>query len=235
MGLPKPLRPEYSTSVPSTGKKIKYNPFTVKEEKILVLASESNDPDEITNGIVNVLQNCISSPSDLRINELALFDIEYLFLKARAKSVGESINLNVTDPDDETFTTTHSINIDRIGIDRTKDHSNVIFIDDTVQVKMRYPDISFFTDGIDMSSLTDSIDTMGRCIETIIAGDEVFERVDMTDEELNEWLEGLTTEQFRRITNFFVTMPRLRHSFTIRNTNTNKDFTITLEGLSDFF
>lgn len=235
MGLPKPLRPEYSTSIPSTGKKIKYNPFTVKEEKILILASESNDPDEITNGIVNVLKNCISSPSDLQIEDLALFDIEFLFLKARAKSVGESIDIRVTDPDDETFTTTHSINIDRIGIDRTKDHSNVIFIDDTVQVKMRYPDISFFTDGVDMSTLTESLDTIGRCIETIISGDEVFERVDMNNEELSEWLEGLTTDQFKRITNFFITMPRLRHSFTVRNTNTNKDFTVKLEGLSDFF
>ena len=126
--LPRPTRPEYSTTIPSTGKKVKYNPFSVKEEKILVLASEGNDTEEITNAIVNVLQNCITSPSDLKIEDLALFDIEYLFLKARAKSVGEAINLRVTDPDDETYTVSHSINIDRIGIDRTQDHSNVIFI-----------------------------------------------------------------------------------------------------------
>ena len=233
--LPKPKRPEYSTTIPSTGKKVKYNPFTVKEEKILILASEGGDPDEITNAIVNVLTNCITSPSDLKIEDLALFDIEYLFLKARAKSVGESIDLNVTDPDDETYTTTHSINIDRIGIDRQKDHSNVIFLTDDIQVKMRYPDISFFTEGVDMSSLTDSIDTIGRCVDSIIVGDEVYERVDMSRDELSEWLEGLTSEQFGRVTNFFVTMPRLRHSFTVKNENTGKDFTITLEGLADFF
>ena len=233
--LPKPTRPEYSTTIPSTGKKVKYNPFTVKEEKILILASEGADPDEITNAIINVLNNCITSPSDLKVEELALFDIEYLFLKARAKSVGESINLNVTDPDDETYTVSHSINIDRIGIDRQKDHSNVIYLTDDLQVKMRYPDISFFTEGIDMSSLTESLTTIGRCIDSIVNGDEVYERVDMSRDEISEWLEGLTTEQFRRITNFFTTMPRLRHSFTLKNENTGKDFTITLEGLADFF
>ncbi len=233
--LPKPTRPEYSTTIPSTGKKVKYNPFTVKEEKILILASEGADPDEITNAIVNVLNNCITSPSDLKVEELALFDIEYLFLKARAKSVGEAINLNVTDPDDETYTVSHSINIDRIGIDRQKDHSNVIYLTDDLQVKMRYPDISFFTEGIDMSSLTESLGTIARCIDSIVSGDEVYERVDMSRDEISEWLEALTTEQFRRITNFFTSMPRLRHSFTLKNENTGKDFTITLEGLSDFF
>ena len=233
--LPKPTRPEYSTTIPSTGKKVKYNPFSVREEKILVLASEGNDPDEITNAIVNVLNNCITSPADLKVDQLALFDIEYLFLKARAKSVGESINLRVTDPDDETFTTTHSINIDRIGIDRNPEHSNVIFINDDTQVKMRYPDISFFTEGIDMSTLTESLVTIGRCIESIIVGEEVYERVDMNEKEIGEWLEALTSEQFRRITSFFTTMPRLRHSFTLKNENTGKDFTVTLEGLADFF
>jgi hypothetical protein len=233
--LPRPTRPEYSTTVPSTGKKVKYNPFSVREEKILVLASEGNDPDEITNAIVNVLQNCITSPSDLKVEQLALFDIEFLFLKARAKSVGESINLKVTDPDDETYTVSHSINIDRIGIDRTKDHSNVIFIDDDMQVKMKYPDISFFTEGVDMSTLTESLETISRCIDSIISGDEVFERVDMNKEEIVEWLESLTTEQFRKVTNFFVTMPKLRHSFSLKNENTGKDFTIILEGLADFF
>lgn len=155
--LPRPVRPEYSTTIPSTGKKIKYNPFTVKEEKVLVLASESGDTDEITNAVINVLNNCIVSPSDLRIEELALFDIEYLFLKARSKSVGEVINIRVTDPNDETFTTEHSINIDRIGIDRNPEHSNVIFMDDELQVKMRYPDITFFTEGIEMDNLTGSM------------------------------------------------------------------------------
>ncbi len=233
--LPRPVRPEYSTTIPSTGKKVKYNPFTVKEEKVLVLASESGDKDEITNAVINVITNCIVSPSDLRIEDLALFDIEYLFLKARSKSVGESINIVVTDPDDETFSTEHNINIDRIGIDRNPEHSNVIFMDDELQVKMRYPDITFFTEGIEMSSLTNSMNTIAKCIDSIITGDEVYERLDMTEDEVVEWIEGLTTQQFSRLTNFFTTMPKLRHSFTIKNTNTGKDFTMVLEGLADFF
>ena len=235
MGLPKALRPEYSTTIPSTGKKIKYNPFSVREEKVLVLASESNDPEEITNAIVNVLQNCITSPSDIKVEELAIFDIEFLFLKARSKSVGEYINIQVTDPNDETFTTDHSINIDRIGIDRTPDHSSVIFLSDDIQVKMKYPGIEFFAEGINLTSITNSLDTISRCIESVISGDEVFHCIDTTKKELIEWLESLTSEQFRRITNFFVTMPKLRHSFTITNDNTGNDFKITLEGLSDFF
>jgi len=235
MALPRPPRPEYSTTIPSTGKRIKYNPFSVKEEKILVLAAESNDPDEITNAVLNILQSCISSPSDVRVDQMALFDIEYLFLKARSKSVGEHINLNVTDPSDDTFVTEHSINIDRIGIDRTEGHSDIISIDEDMKIKMRYPGIEFFTEGINLSNITESIVTMTRCIDSIITEDEVYERVDMNTEELTEFLESLTTEQFRKITDFFVSMPRLRHSFTLKNTNTNKDFTIVLEGLSDFF
>ena len=235
MPLPTIATPTFELVLPSNGKKIKYRPFLVKEEKVLVLASESGDNDEITNAVLNVLRNCIVSPSDLRVEDLALFDIEYLFLKARSKSVGENISIIVTDPDDETFSTEHTINIDRIGIDRNPEHSNVIFMDDKLQVKMRYPDITFFTDGIDVNSLTTSIKTITRCIDSIIADDEVYERLDMSEEELMEWIEGLTTQQYKNLINFFVTMPRLKHSFTIKNTNTGKDFTITLEGLADFF
>ena len=226
--LPQIIRPEYSTSIPSTGKKVKYNPFTVKEEKVLVLASESGDTDEITNAVLNVLSRCITSPSDLKVSDLAIFDIEYLFLKARSKSVGESININVTDPNDDTFMTQHSINIDRIGIDRTEGHSPTIFLSDDVIIKMRYPGIEFFTEGIDLSNIANSITTIARCVESISSGDEIFSRVDLTDEELVEWIEGLTTEQFRKLTSFFATMPKLRHSFTIKNTNTGKDFTIVM-------
>ena len=233
--LPKLIRPEYSTTIPSTGKKIKYHPFSVREEKILVLASESGDPDEITNAICNVLQQCISSPADLKVEELAIFDIEYLFLKARSKSVGEYINVRVTDPNDETYQTDHSINIDRIGIDRNPEHSPVIFLSDDIQVQMKYPGVEFFAEGIDLTSITNSIGTMTRCIESITSGDEVFHCVDTSKKEIEEWLEGLTSEQFRRITNFFITMPKLRHSFTLTNENTGVDFKITLEGLADFF
>jgi hypothetical protein len=233
--LPKPIRPEYNTSIPSTGKKIKYQPFTVKEEKLLILAAESQDQDEITNAIINVLQNCITSPSDLDVEELALFDIEYLFLKARSKSIGEKIDLIVTDPDDTDYRVEHSINIDKIGIDRTPDHTDIIKINDNMTLKMRYPDITFFNEGVDVGSVTRSIKTIGRCVSSLVVDDEVFNRSDMQEGEIEEWLESLTNAQFKKVTEFFETMPKLRYKFTLKNERTGKDFEIVLEGLADFF
>ena len=236
MALPKNIRPEYSTKLPSTGQRIKYQPFTVKEEKVLVLAAESSDPDEVTNAITNVLRNCITSPSDLRIDQLALFDIEYLFLKTRAKSAGEKIDIRVTDPNDEDFTVDHEINIDKIGVKRNENHTNLIDLNENCKIKMRYPDISFFNEGIDLSSIQTQIQLMARCVDQVIVDeDEVIDRSEMTDNEVEEWLEELTTEQFKKIAEFFQTMPKLSHSITVKNTNTGKDFTIVLEGLQDFF
>ena len=235
MALPKNIRPEYSTTLPSTGKKIKYQPFTVREEKVLVLAAESSDPDEVTNAISNVLSNCITSPADLKINELALFDIEYLFLKTRAKSAGEKIEIKITDPNDSTFTVDHEINIDKITVKKDEGHTNLIQISDDVSVKMRYPDITFFNEGIDLSSITAQIKLMARCVSQVINEDEVIDRTEMSDTEVEEWLEGLTTEQFKKIADFFSTMPKLSHTINMKNTNTGEDFTIVLEGLQDFF
>jgi hypothetical protein len=234
MALPRPTRPEYSTTIPSTGKKIKYQPFTVREEKILVLAAESQDSDEITNAVTNCIKNCVTSPADININELALFDIEYLFLKCRAKSVGEKLTVRITDPMDETFIKDHEINIDKIQVIRDKSHTDLIDIEG-IFVKMSYPDITFFTQGIDLNSIESNIEMISRCIRSITQDEEVYARDDMEEGELLEWLEGLSKEQFTKITEFFVTMPKLSHTIKIRNTNTDKDFEITLEGLSDFF
>ena len=235
MALPKPIRPEYNTTVPSTGKKIKYQPFSVKEEKILVLAAESQEPDEITNAITNVLERCVTSPVDFKVDDLALFDIEYLFLKTRSKSAGEKITVNVTDPDDETCKIEHEINIDKIQVKRNKDHTDVIQVSDTVSVKMRYPDISFFNEGVNTDSIGATTALVARCISQLIIDDETYVRADMSDDEVMEWLDGLTTEQFAKLGDFFSTMPKLSHSFTLKNPKTGNDFTIVLEGLADFF
>jgi len=235
MALPKPVRPEYNTTIPSTGKKIKYQPFTVKEEKILVLAAESGDNDEITNAITNILERCVTSPQDFKVEDLALFDIEYLFLKARSKSAGEKIDVRVTDPDDETCVVDHSINIDKIGVQKTEGHSTIIDLGEEMKVEMKYPDISFFTDGIDTTNINSSLALIGRCIKSIISGEEVFSRMEMGENEIEEWLEELTTEQFKKVLNFFETMPKLKHSFTLKNPNKGTEFTVNLEGLADFF
>lgn len=234
--LPRSHRPEYSTTLPSSGKKVKYQPFTVREEKILILAAESEEPDQITNAVVNVLRNCISYPADIKIEELALFDIEYLFLKARAKSAGEKIKLKVTDPNDENgYTVDHEINIDKIQVVKNSSHTDLIKIDDNTSVKMKYPGIEFFNDGIKMDTLQASVSAVCQCISQIITGDEVYNQSDMAEGELAEWVESLTKQQFESIAEFFVTMPKLRHEIKLKNPNTEKDFTIVLEGLVDFF
>ena len=235
MALPKPIRPEYSTTIPSSGKKIKYQPFSVREEKILMLAAESQDKDEISNAVVNVLTNCVTHPSDFKVEELALFDIEFLFLKTRAKSAGELIKVVITDPDDPNFTTTHEINIDKIGVVKTEGHSDLIQIDEETSIKMRYPDISFFAEGLDTSNVENNTKLISRCISQIIVGEEVFNRSDMTDEEVDEWLDGLTMDKYGKFSEFFNTMPKLAHKITLKNTNTGKNFTLELEGLADFF
>ena len=234
MALPKPTRPEYSTTIPSSGKKIKYQPFSVKEEKILILASESQDTDEISNAITNVLENSVTSPG-FKVSELALFDIEFLFLRARAKSVGEELEVNVTDPDDKSYTVTHKIEIDKINVTKNKEHKDLIQVAEDTAIKMRYPGIEFFVEGVNMNNITDRLDLAAQCIEQIVVGDDVFNKEDMDPGEAQEWLEGLTSTQFSKVMEFFMTMPRLEHKFTLTNSNTKKKFTIQLEGLADFF
>lgn len=235
MALPKSIRPEYNTTIPSSGKKIKYQPFTVREEKVLILAAESQEMDEISNAVANVLSSCISSPVDFKINELAIFDIEYLFLKARAKSAGETIKVVVRDPDDESFSVEHEIDIDKIRVIKTKGHTDLIDLADDVKVKMKYPGLDFFTEGVKIDNIGDSLETVSKCISSIVVGEEVYNSSDMTEAEVTEWLEGMTTEQFKKLMTFFETMPQLKHEIKLKNTNTGKDFTISLQGLADFF
>ena len=235
MALPKHIRPEYSTTIPSTGKRIKYQPFSVKEEKVLVLAAEGNDPDEITNAITNVLQACVTSPADFKVDDLALFDIEYLFLKTRSKSAGEKIKVRIQDPEDESFSAEHEINIDKIGVTKNEEHSDLINISDNTVIKMNYPDISFFNEGIATDNIANTTRLIARCVKQIVIEEEVYNSSEMSQEEIVDWLEGLTTENFMKISEFFTTMPKLSHSVTVKNTNTGKEFTTVLEGLADFF
>ena len=235
MALPKPVRPEYSTTIPSTGKRIKFQPFSVREEKVLILASESEDVDEISNALSNVLESCITTPADFSVSELALFDIEYLFLKCRAKSAGEKISIKITDPNDVDFTTVHEIDIDKIKVVKNKEHKDIVELSSGIKVKMRYPDISFFQQGINIDDIQSSMSLVSKCISQIVDGDEVYNKADMTEKEILEWLEGLTLDDFKRVIEFFNTMPKLAHSFKVKNTNRNTEFEISLNGLADFF
>lgn len=235
MPLPRSIRPEYTTTIPSSGKKIKYQPFSVKEEKVLILAAEGQDPEEIASAVSNVLKACVTSPADFKVEDLALFDVEFLFLKARAKSAGEKISVRVTDPDDTSFTTDVDINIDKIGVQRKDDHTDKVDLGEDVSIIMRYPDITFFESGLQLENIDGSLKTIARCVKQIVAGEEVYNRSDMSDEELVEWIEELTTDQLSKILNFFTTMPKLSHTVKSKNKNNGKEFSVTLEGLADFF
>ena len=234
MALPKVARPEYSTTIPSTGKKIKYQPFSVKEEKVLVLAAESEDMDEISNAISNVLTNCVTT-SGFDPSTLALFDIEFLFLRARAKSIGETINLSITDPNDPTYTVEHEVNIDSIKVKKFEGHTDLIDINDEVKIKMGYPGLSFFSEGLKIDTINESTETVAKCVSSIVIDEEVYTSADMSTEEIVEWLDGLTTEQYSKIMKFFETMPKLTHTIKLKNRNTGENFEVVLEGLADFF
>ena len=235
MPLPKPTRPEYTATLPSSGKRIKYQPFSVKEEKVLILAAESQELDEVSNAIGNVLSRCVTSPADFDVNKLALFDIEFLFLRARAKSVGETIKLRITDPNDETYTVTHELKIDSIKVVKNDDHTDLIKIDDDISIKMRYPGLEFFAEGVKIDTIQESTETVARCVSQLVIEDEVYNREDLTDKEIEEWLDELSSGQYAKIMEFFTTMPKLRHEITLKNRNTGEDFTTVLEGLADFF
>lgn len=234
MTLPRKVRPEYTTTL-SDGKKVKFMPFSVKEEKILVLAAETQDVDEVTNAISNTLTNCVTSPANFDVEALPLFDIQLLFLKCRAKSAGEKIKVKITDPADETYTVEHEINIDKIQLQTTKDHTNLVKLDDNTVAKMNYPGLKFFAEGLSLDGIVDTSKNIRECISQIVVGEEVYNRADMTDEELDNWVEELTTEDIAKFMEFFNTMPTLKHKITLKNPNTKENFSITLEGLQDFF
>ena len=145
------------------------------------------------------------------------------------------MTVKVTDPDDPSYTVDHEIDIDAIKVSKNKDHSDIVVIDDKTQIKMKYPDIQFFAEGINVTSITDRLDVAARCVKQLVIDEEVYNPSDMTLDEIEEWLEGLTSDQFAKIMNFFMSMPRLSHKITLSNPNTGKKFSVTLEGLSDFF
>ncbi len=162
MALPKPVRPEYNLTVPSSGKRIKFMPFSVREEKVLILAAESQETDEISNAIRNTLERCVTTPG-FKVDDLALFDIEYLFLKCRSKSAGETIKVMATDPSDETYSVEHEIDIDSIKVQKTKGHSDLIDLDESTKIKMKYPDLSFFETGIDLNDVASMSSASSWC------------------------------------------------------------------------
>ena len=240
MPLPKISTPTYELTLPSTGKKIKYRPFLVREEKVLILALESENPTQITNAVKNTLKECIQTRG-VKVEDLPTFDIEYLFLNIRGKSVGESVELIVTCPDDEETTVPIKIYIDEIEVTKDESHSRDIKLDESLTLRMKYPSLKQFVqnnfdfseDGAD--SLEKSFEVIASCIDVIFNEDDAWSASDCTKKELLSWLDGLNSHQFKEIENFFATMPKLSHTITIKNPNTEKESEVTIAGLQSFF
>ena len=238
MGLPKISTPIYELEIPSLKKKIRYRPFLVKEEKILIIALESEDSKAIANAVKNVISNCILSKG-IKIDDLSTFDIEYLFLNIRGKSVGESVDVLITCPDDETTQVPVSINLDEINVEENPKHSRDIKLDDTLTLRMRYPSMTEFIknnfDSGDSVSVDDTFDLIVSCIDQIYSEEESWTASDSTKKELLEFVEQLSSKQFKEVEKFFDTMPKLSHTIKVKNPKTGVESEVVLEGLSAFF
>lgn len=233
MPLPKITAPTYEIELPSTGKPVKFRPFLVKEEKILMLASETEDPKEVANAMKSVIKNCVITR--IKTEELCSFDIEYLFLNIRAKSVGEEITLALTCPDDNETQVTASINVDDIKVQFPEGHSSEIEINDDLTINMKYPSMDLFLRQNFSGETVDPYDIVVECIDKIVGEEEVWEAKDCSKKELLEFLDSMTAEQFQKINKFYETMPKLSHTVKVTNPNTGVESDITLEGLGDFF
>ncbi len=238
MPLPTIATPTYELELPSTGKKIKYRPFLVKEEKLLVLALETESTKDISNAIKTVLKNCIQSRG-VKVENLPTFDIEYLFLNIRGKSVGEEIEVNLISPDDEVTEVPVTIDIDDIKIQKSEDHNNKVKLDESLIMEMKYPSLDQFIksnfDFKDETTMDQSFDLIASCIDKIYNEEEVWSTADCTKKEVKEFLEQMNSMQFKEIEKFFETMPKLSHSVTFTNPKTKVESTVVLEGLSSFF
>ena len=238
MPLPKIAPPTYELVLPSTGKKIKYSPFLVKEEKILILALESEDTKQITNAIKTILKSCISTRG-IKVEDLPTFDIEYIFLNIRGKSVGESIEVLVTCPDDGETQVERKIYIDEIQVEKDEKHSPDIKLDHSLTLRMKYPSLNEFVQNnfsaSDDNTLQASMDIIASCIDVVYSEDESWAAADCTKKELSEWLETLNTSQFKEVETFFETMPKLTHKVMVTNPNTKVESEVVMEGLTSFF
>ena len=231
MALPEIATPIYTLTIPSTKKKVKYRPFLVKEQKLLILAMENEDQEQILDAITNTIKACLITKVDMAT--LALFDIEYLFLQIRARSISEEIEMRVTCADDGETTVDVKFMVDDVKVNFPKGHTNIIKLDDNLTIEMQYPDLDYFAKINFMDEKVDEYELVAKCIKRVYVGED-----DFTSDSLDEskaWVEGLTNNQFEKIQSFFETMPTLRHVLKVKNPKTKVVNEVVLEGLSDFF
>ena len=238
MPLPKIATPTYELELPSSGQTVKFRPFLVKEEKVLVLALESEDTKQIHNAIKAVIKGCIQTKG-IKVESLPTFDIEFLFLNIRGKSVGEKIEVNIICPDDETTEVPVEIDLDEIRVQRNDDHTRQIKLDDTLMMEMKYPSLDQFIknnfDFEDKNVMDQSFDLIASCVDKIYSEEEVWAADDCTKKEIKDFLEQMNSSQFKEIEKFFETMPKLSHKIKVTNPNTKVESEVVLEGLASFF
>ena len=231
MALPEIATPIYTLTIPSTKKKVKYRPFLVKEQKLLILALENDDQQQILDAITKTIQDCLHTK--VNVADLALFDIEYLFLQIRARSISEEIEMKVTCQDDGETTVDVKFMVDDVKVNYPKGHTNIIELSDNLTIEMQYPDLDYFAKINFMDEKVDEYELVAKCIKRVYVGED-----DFTSDSLDEskaWVEGLTNNQFEKIQSFFETMPTLRHVLKVKNPKTKVVNEVVLEGLSDFF
>ena len=238
MPLPKIATPTYSMVLPSLEKEINYRPFLVKEEKLLVLSLETEDTKQITTAIKAVLKSCVLTKG-IKVETLPTFDIEYLFLNIRGKSVGESIDVNIICPDDEKTSVKVVIDLDDIKVNKTEGHSNQIKLDENLMMELKYPSLDEFIknnfDFNDQNAMEQSFKLIASCIDKIYNEEEVWVAADCTKKEITEFLESMNSSQFKKIEEFFTSMPKLSHTIKVTNPNTKVENEGVLEGLASFF
>jgi len=237
MPLPKITAPTYEMILPSSGRKIKYRPFLVKEEKLLIIAMESEDQKQITEALRTVLSNCILTRGT-KVEKMSTFDIEYLFLNIRGKSVGENVEILVTCPDDNKTKVPVVIDLDAIKVVKNPDHNKDIKLDDKLTLRMKYPSLDEFIKNnfdVDNIGVTESFDMIIACMDQIYNEEESWTSSDCTKKELSNFLDQLNSKQFKEIEAFFDTMPKLSHTVKIVNPETKVESEILLEGLASFF
>ena len=234
MALPKLKTPTYELELPSTGEKVKYRPFLVKEQKHLMLAMESEKATELRDALATLVSSCTFEKIDPY--DVPMFDIEFIFLRFRGKSIGEKVKINVLCPDDEETRVDVEINLEDVGVRLEADHTNEIEITKKIKILMKYPDLN---DMVEMeneeAAVSATFNMIKRCVHEIHDGETVYPKVDMSDAELSEFLDNLTTGPFEKIQNFFTTMPKIIHILKVTNPKTKKKGEVVIEGIESFF
>lgn len=235
MALPKVALPTYELEIPSNGKKIKYRPFVVKEEKLLLLALESGDDKQIEDATRTLLKNCITTR--VKLEDLAIFDLEYIFLQIRAVSVGEVVEMLLTCEDDGETQVKYNLNLTDVQVIKSEDHSNKIMLSDSMGLIMKYPSFEEFVKVSIIAKDTSEqvIEIMGKCVDQIFDGEDVYDSSTTSKKEFVEFIEGLTNKQFEKVQEFFSEMPVLKHEIKLKNPNTGAENSFVIQGLSNFF